>query len=381
MPTTISKSVTYTQSGKDSHLTDPQLHEKYKALIDDMTLYYRLRHVTKRSDWLFHKLENLFYPKAIQKPLQSPIFPLGNFRSGTSFLEKVISDHSSIGSFVYASQIFPRSPIITKMAMTAVPGLNTKMLPIHMPKAVDTQSPYEGEPIWRHCKNNCWTDAKLNILDNTFADPHFERTFISVANKHLICQGKQRFINKNPWNTLRVGYLSKMFPDAKFVYIIRNPFRVLRSQLDLEGIHERTLGHLKNYNEVFSDQFATPRVFFRTPNSQEYIDLYKTNRVLATAMSIVDFDNAFDEEVEKGGLENRIHRIRYEDLLANFVESSIDIFEFLELLDEDGQEVIRFNQENYLRKDLVSSKSELPRFHEEVERVLMPMAVKHGYII
>ena len=154
-----------------------------------------------------------------------------------------------------------------------------------------------------------------------------------MQTNHLISQHKTRFVNKNPWNTLRIGYLAKLYPDAKFVYIIRHPHRMLRSQIDLEGVHERTLGHLKNYNEVFSDQFAAPREFFRTSDSRKYIDLYKTDRLLATAMSIADFDNTFDREVETSGLSDRIYRVRYEDLLVDFSPQMQKIFEFLDLHD------------------------------------------------
>ncbi len=369
----------WTQSGRDSRLNDAELAEKYKEIIETTTLYYRLRHVTRAMDGAFNGLENAIYSARINAPLRAPIFPLGNFRSGTSFLEKVISDHPTIGYFTYTSQIFPRSPIITRAAMRVVPALNTPMLPIHMPANVDALAPYEGEPIWRWCKNNCWTDNEINILDQDFSDPVFERLLHKVINKHLISQKKSRFINKNPWNTLRVGYLSKLYPDAKFVYIVRHPHRMLRSQVDLEGLHERTLGHMKDYNRVFSDQFASPREFFRTPSSRDYIDLYKTDRVLATAMSIVDFDEMFDYQVDKAGLSNRVYRVRYEDLLAAFGDEMRLIFGFLGLSDADGERVIADNEEKYLRKDLVSSKSRLPRFGDDVESVLGPLVEKHGY--
>jgi hypothetical protein len=369
----------WTQSGKDSQLSDAELAEKYKEIIDTTTLYYRIRHVTRAADGMFNALENAFYGARLDAPLNAPIFPLGNFRSGTSFLEKVISDHPTVGYFTYTSQIFPRSPVITRAAMRVIPALNTPMLPIHMPANVDALSPYEGEPIWRWCSNNCWTDHDVNVLDRSFADPAFERLLLKVINKHLLSQGKSRFVNKNPWNTLRVGYLSKLYPDAKFVYITRHPHRMLRSQVDLEGIHERTLGHISDFNSVFSDQFASPREFFRTPSAKDYIERYKTDRLLATAMSIADFDATFDQEVEKAGLGERIYRVRYEDLLSGFGEEMRRIFNSLGLNDAEGEAVIDVNEEKYLRKDLVSSKTNLPRYRDDVEEVLAPLAKKHVY--
>ena len=371
----------WTQSGKDSRLSDDEVREKYKELIATTTTYHRIRHFTKAVDTFFHFSENLFGGPQLDAPLKSPIFPLGNFRSGTSFLEKVISDHDSIGYFTYTSQVFPRSPIMTGLGMKYVPALNTPMLPIHMPSSVDALSPYEGEPIWRWCKNNPWSSDPINVLGADFSDPAFESLLLRVINKHLISQKKERFINKNPWNTHRVGYLSRLYDDAKFVYIVRHPHRMLRSQIDLVGLHRRTLGHLKNFNDVFSDQFGTPRVFFRTPDSEEFIHRYETDPLRATAMSIVDFDAAFEVEAEKASLKDRILRVRYEDLTADFSSQMRRIFQHVGLLDPEGEAVIQQNEQNYLRKDLISAKSNLPRFDAETEDILKPLADKYDYSV
>ena len=45
----------------------------------------------------------------------------------------------------------------------------------------------------------------------------------------LYCQGKPRFLSKNPPHTARIALLLKMFPDAKFIYIVRNPYAVISS--------------------------------------------------------------------------------------------------------------------------------------------------------
>lgn len=369
----------WTQMGKDQLLDDAELSAKYDELISTTSLYYRIRHVTRTSDAMFHKMENLLFRRRVAAPVKAPIFPLGNFRSGTSFLEKVIADHAEVGHFTYTSQIFPRSPIITSAVARRVPALNKPMKPFHVPNDVTVESPYEGEPIWRFSRNHCWTDEPSNVLDGDFEDEAFAETLHKVINKHLISQGKTRFVNKNPWNTLRIGYLNKLYPDAKFVYIVRHPHRMLRSQLDLEALCGRAFAQMDNYNETFSDQFQPPRVFFRTENSAEYIKLHASDRELATAMSIVDIDSTFDEQVAVAGLEGRVHRIRYEDLTADFANEMTRIFDFLELEDSDARRVVADNEAGFLRKDLVSATAPPPSFSPEVHDVLRPLVDKYNY--
>ncbi len=369
----------WTNMAKDLQLEDQALTAKYRDFRDQAKFYYHMRGVNKMLDAGFNGIENVLYRNEISQPIVAPIFLLGNFRSGTSFFEKIIADHRDVGHFTYGSQVFPRSPIITGAAIRRFSFLNKPMVPVHMPSSVNAESPYEAEPIWRFCKNNCWTDDAVNILDQNFSDPAFEKVFRAVIQKNLMSQKSSRFLNKNPWNTLRVGYLSKLFPDAKFLYITRHPNRQLRSQLDLEKICQKVLGGLEHFNEAFSDQFYPPRVFFRTNNSARYIDLYPQNKPLATAMSIVDFDEEFDAQVESANLESRLFRIRYEDLVENFSPMLDGVFDFLDLSKSDARRVIEENQASYLQRNLVSSTSRIPEFDDEVNSCLSTLHRKHGY--
>src|SRR4029079_446514 len=126
------------------------------------------------------------------------------------------------------------------------------------------QSPFEGEPIWRFCRNNCWSADPVNVLDTGFEDREFERVLRRTIVKHLRSQGKRRFTNKNPWNTYRAGYLARLFPDARFIYIVRHPYRMLRSQLDLGQIAKRAYEGMPHFSERFSDAFGRERGFLRT---------------------------------------------------------------------------------------------------------------------
>jgi hypothetical protein len=141
------------------------------------------------------------------------------------------------------------------------------------------------------------------------------------------------------------------------------------------------LGGLEHFNEAFSDQFYPPRVFFRTNNSTRYIDLYPQNKPLATAMSIVDFDEEFDAQVESASIENRLFRIRYEDLVEKFSPMLEDVFDFLDLSKGEASRVIEENQASYLQRNLVSSTSKVPKFDDDVNICLSTLCRKHGYAI
>jgi len=369
----------WTDMAKDLQMGDRKFDEKYKEFSSQARLFYRIRALTKACDAALNVAENAIHRRSIERPIDAPIFLMGNFRSGTSFFEKILADHHDVGHFTYGSQVFPRSPIITSAFIRKFPLLNTAMVPVHMPASVNTESPYEGEGIWRFCRNNCWTESPVNILEKNYSDPRFERIFRSSIQKHLISQNRKRFINKNPWNTLRIGYLSKIFPDARFLYITRHPHRQLRSQLDLEAVLKKAMYGLEHFNEVFSDQFYPPRVFFRTHRSAAYIKLYPENKALATAMSIVDFDEEFDEQVKKLNIENRLMRVRYEDLVDQFTPILKRVFTFLGLEESEAKQVIAFNKASYLRRNLTSATAPLPEFTDEVRDCLSVLRDKHDY--
>ena len=51
----------------------------------------------------------------------------------------------------------------------------------------------------------------------------------SIIQRHLLVQRARRFLNKNPIHLLRLEYLHKLFPDARFVYIVRDPLATVLS--------------------------------------------------------------------------------------------------------------------------------------------------------
>jgi hypothetical protein len=73
---------------------------------------------------------------------------------------------------------------------------------------------------------------------NPDADHHWtaERaTPAQIARLHRFCewyrvsQGKARFVNKHPRNSVRIDYLRRVFPDARFIHVIRDGRAVVSS--------------------------------------------------------------------------------------------------------------------------------------------------------
>jgi len=47
---------------------------------------------------------------------------------------------------------------------------------------------------------------------------------------------EKRLLLKSPVHTARIKLLLKLFPDAQFVYIHRNPYDVFRSAVNMAGM-------------------------------------------------------------------------------------------------------------------------------------------------
>ena len=57
----------------------------------------------------------------------------------------------------------------------------------------------------------------------------WERTYLDVARKATVIAGRRRLVLKSPSNLARVPHILRLFPGAKFVHIVRNPYVVYRS--------------------------------------------------------------------------------------------------------------------------------------------------------
>jgi hypothetical protein len=94
-------------------------------------------------------------------------------------------------------------------------------------------TPDEGYRLWNWCKPvlNSPNDPPLAEGDVKKADA---LRCHKMVHDHIRYSGKRRFINKNTRNSRRIAFLNQIFPDAKFIHVVRDVRAVVASFLNVD---------------------------------------------------------------------------------------------------------------------------------------------------
>jgi hypothetical protein len=188
--------------------------------------------------------ENIKYNKKIDqtKIEKEPIFILGHWRTGTTYLQNLITQDKQFG---FPSTYHTVTPALFLSFEKYIKPLVISSLPEKRPQddvdlgadlpneeeyALGALSPYSFYNGWCFPKNmryyNNFVDLN-NISKNTI--DNFKKIYLYYLKKLTYFYNGRQLILKNPSNTSRIKFLLEIFPDAKFINIIRNPYHVFLS--------------------------------------------------------------------------------------------------------------------------------------------------------
>jgi len=204
------------------------------------------------------RAESLVYGKRVRetKIEHPPLFVFGYWRSGTTLLQNLLSHDPQFQHLGLYRALFPWHFLLTEKVVTK---LTAPFVPKNRPMdnmSVHWDAPQEDDVSLCIMSNV----SPINLLSHPTDFSHFWKALdferlepkerqrwkdsLALLVKKLTFTSPKRIMMKSPFHTYRIPELLELFPDARFLYIHRNPYNIFRSALHLRRrmIEENTLG-------------------------------------------------------------------------------------------------------------------------------------------
>jgi len=202
---------------------------------------------TRLVSWLlqmYRPMEDHRYRKLESKPLEmDPVFIIGHWRSGTTFVHNVFACDKHFGYNTTYQTIFPNIMLFAQpffkmclhMGMPHKRPTDNLELDVDLPQeeefALANMMPYSYYNFWffpKHTMEYC--DRFLTFEKATEEEYQtYKDTLLKLIKISLWNTKGQQFLSKNPPHTAHIKMLLEMFPNAKFIYLVRNPYTVFES--------------------------------------------------------------------------------------------------------------------------------------------------------
>jgi len=169
-----------------------------------------------------------------------PVYICGLPRAGTTITLQMLSEHPDVVTHKYADFLMPYMPWVWNKVFPRIPvNAMRKPVPrIHRDRIEVTRDSAEmGEEIlWEHFFPQIHDETNYSVLDGTISNPAFERFYREHLCKLALVRGRDRYVSKAIMCVVRMQYLRKLFPDARFLLYIRNPIDHVASLIKQDRI-------------------------------------------------------------------------------------------------------------------------------------------------
>lgn len=294
-----------------------------------------------------------------------PVFILGHWRSGTTYLHNLMCLDPEAAYCTTYQTVFPNNlfafqwllkPAMAKNMPEKRPVDNVRLgaeLPQEEEFALNNETPYSHYNWWFFPQQS-ESIVDEYLLGNTKRVSElskFKKNYQRFVARCLVNTQGTRFISKNPPNTARIKILKELFPNAKFIYIHRNPYEVIYSSL-------------RFFKSVL------PGTQF-----QEISDDELTEIVLNTYKKMIS-QYEMDKEILNEG---NLLEVQYLDLISNPADTIKNIYQ--EFLAEDYARVEPFLKDKLGDDHKIKDYKFERDFIDEVNNSLGPILEKLGYDI
>lgn len=208
--------------------------------------------------WFFLCLDEILFPDYHQVKIEKPLFIIGNYRSGSTFLHRLFSKDRALFTSMRTVDIFFMPSITQKIILKSISKIDIKIggafaknikkadngsfgkVQIH---SVSLFQPEEDENILFHIWSTFFISFLFPFLDEFETFQAFDEKmpakqkdrimlfYKTAIQRHLYLDRNAglSFISKSPANSPKIRALIETFPDARILYLARNPLDMLPS--------------------------------------------------------------------------------------------------------------------------------------------------------
>src|SRR5262245_20989427 len=223
-----------------------------------LLLFYAVWPLGMLVHWFCFWLDDIFFPGHKTQPIEKPLFIIGNLRSGSTFLHRLLSRELETFASLTIWDIY-LTPSVTQKKITQFFSRLDNKLGGHLHRllfAFDRRTlgkfkihpisffqPEEDENILFHIWDSYWVSFLFPFMDEFPNYQHFDEAlspehkrrimtfYKSMLQRHLYATGKKYFVAKNPAFSPKIETLVEFFPDARIIYLVRNPLDMLPSTI------------------------------------------------------------------------------------------------------------------------------------------------------
>jgi hypothetical protein len=222
--------------------------------------------------WMGLLLDNLLFRGYRKQPIDSPVFIVGNFRSGTTFLHRLLCKDVSHFSTMEMWEVLFAPSIVQRKVFAGLAILDRWLgRPLHrlmrrteagwrdqnVMHEVALREPEEDDYLLLHIWSALTIGLSSGLLEEARPYAYFDSDLSAAqrrrimefyrrcVQRHLYARGAGRrvhYLAKNPALCPKLDSVLQRFPDAKIIYLARNPLEAIPSFLSMMQFSWRVAG-------------------------------------------------------------------------------------------------------------------------------------------
>ena len=293
----------------------------FKKRISPLVLFFLIS-ILRIIIFFFRIFDQIFFPHLSKTKINNPIIIVGNPRSGTTFLQRFLVNNrfgkgTELWQMIYPSIILqkiikpflPLLEIISPAKHHSTDAHKTSLSSVETDDVGMLFRFFDGFFLygfflsWSEDDLFSWVDPK--IRDNSIRDFNWLE---SIWKRIIVSSNEQRIVAKLFSVSANTPKFIARYPDAKILYIVRDPLSVIPSGLSLvTGVLDKKFGFW-NKSDLEKNHFLS--------------NLYK---------GLVQLLLRFEEDWSNGNIDrSNVMIIKFDHLMNDFDKLMLDIINFVD---------------------------------------------------